>query len=153
MGALWDELSRYMERQGGITPAELARRCGGMKASQFAAKRPIRSDSTRVDPDTLRKLHEGTGIPLVRLIVASGMWTADELDVEVVEGDPRVLSNDELLAMVRRRMQASGPDDLSGYEPIPTRQSTEERDTGRSRPHLVAEPEGRVKPDHPQPAE
>jgi hypothetical protein len=111
----------------------------GIHPTQF---QKIREGVTRkFDPETLRKISAGTGIPLMDLIVASGMFTAEELDAKVVHRDPHELSNDELLALVRARMRRdldrdAGIDDMSAFETDDLLQVDEE-ETGRRRPRLV----------------
>lgn len=119
-----------------------------MHPSQFQKIRDGRTKEVR--PETLRKIAAGTGISLIDLIVCSGMFTAAELDARVVHRDPGHLSNDELLALVRERMQpeplrgsgATGEtDDLSAFEPDDIHQ-TDEEETGRKRPRLVRDGDG-----------
>jgi len=129
----------------GLSPQDLGKRTG-VHPSQFGK---IRDGVTRrVDPGTLRKIADGTGIPLIDLIVASGMFTAAELGARVVHRDPESLTNEELLALVSERMRteptAQQPagvngetdDDMSAFEPDQSRQVQEEA-TGRQRPRLV----------------
>jgi transcriptional regulator with XRE-family HTH domain len=128
----------------GLRQQDLGTRTG-VHPTQF---QKIRDGVTRkVDPETLRKISAGTGIPLLDLIVASGMFTADELGARVVHRDPHSLTNEELLALVQERMRTEPAsqsasvngetdDDLSAFEPDQSRQVQEE-DTGRRRPRLV----------------
>ena len=130
----------------GLRQQDLGTRTG-VHPTQF---QKIRDGVTRkVDPETLRKISAGTGIPLIELIVASGMFTAAELGARVVHRDPRSLTNDELLALVGERMspgpgraaRATGEDgeaeDMTAFERDQSRQVDEE-ETGRHRPRLVA---------------
>jgi transcriptional regulator with XRE-family HTH domain len=145
MGELWSLLSRFIDRRG-LSVAQLAR----LTAVDHSQLVRIRDGKLRrIEADTLRKLHggtgeppaTGTGIPLVELIVASGMWTAEELDVEVVHREPATLSNEELLGLVAERMRR-GPDpagdgELDEYEQPEHLQRGASRDTGRRLPHVV----------------
>lgn len=130
----------------GITPQELARRCE-MHATQLS--RLLDGKTQNMRPDTLRRLHRGTGIPMNVLIVASGLFTAAELGAKQVEVplDPRRLSNETLLGWVRERMvEPSGPgeelDVLSESVEVPAEPRSESSDhpsnSGRLR---VAKPE------------
>lgn len=142
MSDLWALLNRYMAAEG-IRPQDLGGRTG-VHPSQFQKIRDGRTKEVR--PETLRKIAAGTGISLIDLIVCSGMFTAAELDARVVHRDPRHLSNDELIALVRERMQpeplrggsrATGEtDDLTAFETDEIHQADEE-ETGRKRPRLL----------------
>lgn len=149
MGALWDLLSGYMASEG-IKPAELARRTN-VHETQLSGR--IRYGPTdKVHPDTLRKLAKGTGIPLVDLIVASGMWTAEELRAAVVHRRPTDITNDELLALVRDRLLVvTGPPaapepeytgDVEDSSPHPGHESSGPQPTGRRRPRMVSPANG-----------
>jgi transcriptional regulator with XRE-family HTH domain len=130
----------------GLRQQDLGTRTG-VHPTQF---QKIRDGVTRkVDPETLRKISAGTGIPLLDLIVASGMFTAAELGARVVHRDPQSLTNEELLALVSERMRTepaaqqpagvngeTADDDMSAFEPDQSRQVQEEA-TGRQRPRLV----------------
>ena len=137
VGALWDELSRYMDREK-ITQAELGRLTGVAHSQISRMKSP---EGVSAEPETLRKLAAGTGIPLPRLIVASGMFTAEELKMEVVRGRPQDLTNEELLAVIKERLREPDTTErpLADYEPAPQVQEGEPKPTGRSRPRLVVE--------------
>lgn len=137
VGALWDELSRYMDREH-ITQAELGRLTD---VSHSQISRLKKGENVSADPDTLRKLARGTGIPLTQLIVASGMFSADDLQVKVVRGRPQDLTNEELLAVIKERLREPTTTErpLADYEPAPQVQEGEPKLTGRSRPRLVVE--------------
>lgn len=135
----------------GLRQQDLGTRTG-VHPTQFQKIREGRTKEVR--PETLRKISAGdgtpqvpgTGIPLIHLIVASGMFTAAELDAKVVHRDPHQLTNDELLALVRERMgsdlgREAPVDDLAAFEPDDLRQVDEE-ETGRRRPRLVSGDDG-----------
>lgn len=150
MSALWELLTRYMASEG-IKPADLARQCG-LAASAFSPGRPIplgRAD--KITPDTLRSLRDGTRIPLMDLIVASGMWTAEELAATVVRGDPAELSNDELLALVAERMRPErAPGEVRGEVTDVGLDAGEET---RLAPEPADPDDGPPLPDRPLPGE
>lgn len=132
----------------GLNQQDLGARTG-VHPTQF---QKIRDGRTKeVKPETLRKIAATTYIPLIDLIVAAGMFTADELGARIVTRDPNHLSNDELLALIRERMRPDTlepdpaatmqSDELAGFEPDIVHQADEE-ETGRRRPRLVHEGDG-----------
>lgn len=130
-------LSRHLHTEG-INARELARRCD---LSPSVLTR-ILSSETNPGADTLRRLHQGTGIPMTTLIVASGMFTATELGARVIPLVADQLTNDELLAVVRERMRPDTPppaDDVDSIEsrPVerdPAAEAKSTRRGGRGRP-------------------
>lgn len=99
-------LSRHLTTEG-INARELARRCD---LSPSVLTRILKGEGNP-GPDTLRRLHQGTGIPMTTLIVAADLFTAAELGVRVVAIPADQMTNDELLAAVRERMR---PDPEAG---------------------------------------
>lgn len=113
-------LTRHMTAEK-IKPNELARRCG--LAPSVVSR--IISGEAQPTPDTLRRLHQGTGIPLLTLIVVSGIFTADELGARIIPLAAGQLTDDELLDELRARIRRDTP---------PPPNPGGDRDTIESRP-------------------
>lgn len=110
------------------------------EVSDSTVGRWLSGRTKELEAKTIRKLNEGTGITVTELLIASGMFTPDQLGAQLPENDPRTLSNDALLALVRERMvEPAGAGGLADYEEAQPR-TGEAKPTGRRRgPWLVAE--------------
>lgn len=130
---VYDLLNDFKTRQGIRSDAQLGRHVG-VHQSIIGKYRDGLADPKI---ETLRRIAAKTDISLKTLLVAAELCTMEELEMEVPATDPRDLSNDALLRLVRERMvEPSRPDDLAAHEPAGSRAGDPEL-TGRHLPRLV----------------
>lgn len=108
-GALGDYLRRALDKQG-WTPADLAR-ASGVSASNIG--RYLAGTST-ITVENARLVAEAVDRPVLEVLVAARILSAEEAQVDVIAADPlRALGHREILAELDRRLSHSSNDVLA----------------------------------------
>jgi transcriptional regulator with XRE-family HTH domain len=141
---LGELLGRWMTTHG-KTQADIARIA---EVSDSTVGRWISGRTKTLTVDTIRKLVDHTELTVPELLVAAGMFTREQLEAAPPPTDPRTLSNDALLAYVRELMvEPLRPGDLAAHE-LPEPWMDAPTETGKRRPWVVDNQDGRHNGDN-----
>lgn len=66
-------------------------------------------DDSQPSMENIRKAAEAFGAPVVEAMLAAEVLTEDELQVKIVAPDPNLLTDEELLRQVAKRMDRRSP--------------------------------------------
>lgn len=99
----WDWVERQLDNRG-MSTADLTASTG-LDRSRFTEWRK----GKRPTLDTARLVAKAFGLSPLEVMVAARLIRAEEADLEKAAPDPASLTNQELLAELRRRLDLSGP--------------------------------------------